>query len=179
MENRKSDDYDLVEAFLRRRDEGCFRQLYQRHTPALFALAMRMVGGLTADAEDVVQETWLRAARSLRDFEWRSSLRTWLCGIAINCSRETRSKHAAMHRIEFEPISNEPPANTDLEQMIYRLPNGYREVFVLHDIEGYTHQEIGRQLGIQEGTSKSQLFEARRWLRSRLQSMKRAEGGSL
>ncbi|HJZ13072.1 MAG TPA: sigma factor-like helix-turn-helix DNA-binding protein, partial [Acidobacteriota bacterium] len=89
-----------------------------------------------------------------------------------------RAHQATTSNVRADLLSVEAQTITDLEQMIYQLPNGYREVFVLHDIEGYTHLEISRQLEIHEGTSKSQLFEARKQLRSRLQSTKRAEGGS-
>jgi RNA polymerase sigma-70 factor (ECF subfamily) len=166
--NQESEDRNFVSAFLRDRDETSFRALYRRHTPALFALALRLVGGVPQDAEDVVQETWLRAVRRLSEFRWQSSLRTWLCGITINCTRDLRPKLSLIKVSEPVLHAQEPESQTELEQLIQRLPAGCREVLVLHDIEGYTHQEIGRHLGIQEGTSKSQLFQARRLLRDQL-----------
>jgi RNA polymerase sigma-70 factor (ECF subfamily) len=162
------EDRELVEKFLRSRDESSFRQLYRLHTPALYALALRFMSGSSADAEDVIQETWIRAAERFSGFRWESSLRTWLCGIVINCSRDLQSK-LKRHEISPETITHQNFISSDLERLIHKLPAGYREVLVLHDIEGYTHQEISVHLGIQEGTSKSQLFQARKWLRERLQ----------
>ena len=164
-----NDDRALVHAFLADRRETSFRALYHQHTPVLFRMAYRLLGTEARDeAEDLVQETWVRAVGRLSRFEWRSSLRTWLIGILINCARE-----AGRRRLER---AGEPPEDSarlhdsgiDLEEAIARLAEGARAVFCLHDIEGYTHEEIGELLGITAGTSKSQLFAARRRLRSYL-----------
>ncbi|HSS20039.1 MAG TPA: RNA polymerase sigma factor [Pyrinomonadaceae bacterium] len=159
--------------FLSTGNEQAFRQLYRRHAAALYALALRLVGGKEADAQDVLQETWIRACKTLNRFEWRSSLRTWLTGILINCARETsrelqRRKEEELSE-SFQPLAEARPAVVDLERSIARLPTGYRHVFTLHDIQGYTHEEIGSLLEITVGTSKSQLFYARRALRSELE----------
>jgi RNA polymerase sigma-70 factor (ECF subfamily) len=104
-------------------------------------------------------------------------LSTWLGGIAINCARELwregRGRDEAHDEERDEvPVARGSPAGPedriDLERAIERLPQGYRQVFVLHDVEGYTHEEIGGLLGIEAGTSKSQLSHARRRLRSAL-----------
>lgn len=159
---------DLVERYLRLREEESFRSLYRLHTPALYRVAWRMTGGSDDDASDIVQETWVRAARSLDRFAWRSSLRTWLIGITINLARELyrSNRHACdvpledlVHRMD--PIDE----RLDLERAIAELPAGYREVLILHSIEGFTHKEIAAMLGIEEGTSKSQLFHARKAVR--------------
>jgi RNA polymerase sigma-70 factor (ECF subfamily) len=169
-----ADDRSLAEAVAGAGDERAFRELYRRHTPALYQLVLRMLGGATADAEDVVQETWIRAVRQLAKFRWESSLRTWLCAIGLNLARETLRRRARARTEEFdERLGLFAPAvkdgeRIDLERAIARLPNGYRTVLVLHDVEGYTHEEISRQLEIAVGTSKSQLFDARRAMRSLL-----------
>jgi RNA polymerase sigma-70 factor (ECF subfamily) len=159
---------DLVVAFRRDGDEVAFRELFRRHSPTMYALARRMLGRVASEAEDAVQEAWVRAAGALTTFGWRSSLRTWLVGITINCCREIlRARSPAFLGSELEP----PPEaaateeRLDLERAIERLPDGYRAVFVLHDIEGLTHAEIADRLGIDLGTSKSQLSRARRTLR--------------
>jgi len=155
-----------VEAFLAGRDEGVFRELYRRHTPALYLFALRFLGGVVQDAEDAVQECWIRAVESLASFRWQSSFRTWLFGIAVNCSRELL--RARPRQLEDLTLLKAAPGGSgmmDLEQLIRRLPDGCREVLVLHDIEGYVHTEIGALLGIAPGTSKHQLFQARRKLR--------------
>ena len=171
--NEKTDRV-LVKRFLRAGDEAAFRALYRRHTPALYLLALRLAGGSEADAEDAIQDTWIRACRMLAGFEWRSSLRTWLAGILINRAREiTRERR----RRNEEELPDELPVRIaarqgqaiDLEQAIARLPAGYRHVLVLHDVEGYTHEEISRLLEINVGTSKSQLYHARKAVRAMLQ----------
>lgn len=167
------DDRHLVEAFLAG-DEDAFRQVFRRYGPRLYALALRLTGGRAADAEDVVQECWVRAARSLAAFEWRSQLSTWLTAILINCAREStrRSPPPTDADIATAWAPAHPRAQAiDLDRAIAALPDGYREVLVLHDVEGYTHAEIATRLGVSAGTSKSQLFHARRAVRARLSSV--------
>ncbi|HSE99076.1 MAG TPA: sigma-70 family RNA polymerase sigma factor [Blastocatellia bacterium] len=171
---RKS-DRALVTIFLRTRDEAAFRELYRRHTPALYPMALRLAGGSEADAQDAVQDTWIRACKRLPGFEWRSSLRTWLTGILINCVRELN--HKRYSRTEEELLDEWPQAidarageRIDLEQAVDRLPPGYRHVLLLHDVEGYTHEEISGLLEISVGTSKSQLHHARKALRAMFQT---------
>jgi RNA polymerase sigma-70 factor (ECF subfamily) len=183
MESRqlfRNADQRLVRKFLRTGDERSFRQLYRCHTPGLYPLALRLVGGSEADAQDAIQETWIRACKTLERFEWKSSLRTWLTGILINCVRE--SNRDRQRRKEEELVDDYPTAGAgqrltaiDLEQGIARLPTGYRQVLTLHDIEGYTHDEIGVLLDITSGTSKSQLYHARKTLRSMLQEELKTE----
>ena len=165
-----SEDRALVDAFLQSRDEGSFRTLYRRHTPLLYALAARLAGGRTAEAEEVVQETWIRAVAGLSGFRWESALATWLCGIAIRCSREAARRTTAdpAGRIAEIPSHTGRDTEMDLESAVGRLAPGYREVLLLHDVHGYTHEEIARILGIDPGTSKSQLSRARRTVREQL-----------
>lgn len=170
-----SDDRVLADAVVRSGDETAFRALYRRHTPALYRLALRLGGGDGPWAEELVQRAWIRAVEGLSSFAWRSSLSSWLGGIAINCARElwrearTRSETALAEEIPVAaPRLLAPEERVDLERAIERLPAGYREVFVLHDVEGYTHEEIGGLLGIESGTSKSQLSRARQRLRAAL-----------
>jgi RNA polymerase sigma-70 factor (ECF subfamily) len=160
-----SEDRALADAVVRTRDEAAFRTLYRRFTPALYRLALRL--------DELVQRTWIRAVEGLGSFGWRSSLSSWLGGIAINCARElwrdsrTRSETGLLDEVAA-PRAWAAEDRVDLERAIERLPAGYREVFVLHDVEGYTHEEIGGLLGIEPGTSKSQLSRARRYLRTAL-----------
>ncbi|HEV2687042.1 MAG TPA: sigma-70 family RNA polymerase sigma factor [Bryobacteraceae bacterium] len=153
----------MVARFLAGRDQDVFRELYRCHTPALYLLALRLLGGVQQDAEDAVQEVWIRAAGAIGRFRWESSLRTWLAGIAVNCCREILRDRTP----QGEPAPEEAiqPRSLDLEDLVRRLPDGCRQILVLHDIEGYTHQEIGALIGIAEGTSKHQLFRARGKLR--------------
>jgi RNA polymerase sigma-70 factor (ECF subfamily) len=168
-------DETLVRSFLARREEDAFRGLFRRHTPALFRLALRLLGGDRAGAEDAVQEAWMRAVARLPEFRFESALRTWLSGFVVNCCRESSRRPGA--RLPEAPLAatglaaaphGEPERALDLERAVLSLADGYRAVFVLHDLMGFTHREIARRLEIEEGTSKSQLFLARRALRSRL-----------
>lgn len=146
-----------------------FRALYRAHTPALLMLAQRLLRGHHADAEDAVQEAWVRAVRLLPAFRGESSARTWLCGIVINCCREMLRRRKPLSDLSAAgdvPAPPTPSASThDLESLLRALPDGYREVLVLHDVEGYTHEEIAASLDISDGTSKSQLSRARATLR--------------
>jgi RNA polymerase sigma factor (sigma-70 family) len=159
------DDRAAIHAFQARRDEASFLVLYRRHTPYLFRLALRLLGGRRGEAEDAVQETWLRAAARLREFRGESTLRTWLAGFAINCCRELLRGEPGASAPEPAHAPSPAGGDLDLERAIAQLPHGCREVLVLHDLEGYTHGEIAARLAISAGTSKSQLSRARRALR--------------
>ena len=166
-------DHQLVDDFLSNHEESSFRELYRRHAPSLNQMIVRIVGGVGWDAEDVIQTTWIRAIENLHRFRWESSLRTWLTGIAINCARETLRKRKRTQNFELideaaqttVPRINREIDRIDLERAISELPDGYREVLLLHDVEGYTHEEIAGLLGIEPGTSKSQLSRARKAVR--------------
>jgi RNA polymerase sigma-70 factor (ECF subfamily) len=161
-----ADDDLLVAAFLRARDAASFRALYRRHAGGVYGLALRLCAGRAAEAEDVTQETWIRAVRGLPGFAGRSSLRTWLCGIAVNVWRETRRAPPAAP-LDAEPATP-PRAGDDVARLVAALPPGAREVLLLHDGLGFTHAEIAAMLGIEDGTSKSQLSRARAAVRAAL-----------
>lgn len=166
-----TDDLALVERFLRGRGEDAFRALYRAHAPALFALALRLTGGDRGEAEDLVQESWVRALSALRTFRGQSALRSWLCGVLVNVRRgRMRVDWRTVDAPDVEPLANTTGRDDaiDLERAIAALPDGAREVYVLHDVHGYTHREIAELLGIVDGTSKSQLNRARFLLRSSL-----------
>jgi RNA polymerase sigma-70 factor (ECF subfamily) len=163
----------LIEAALAG-DERAFRSMYRAETPAMYRLALRMTGGSSSAAEDVVQEAWGRALRALAAFERRATLRTWLSRIVARCALErVRWEQRAgetlpdpEHLADARPRGREE--RIDLERAFRALPDGYRAVLVLHDIEGYTHEDIGALLGVSTGTSKSQLSRGRAWLRQAL-----------
>ena len=156
---------------LRRGDEAAFRELYRLHTPRLFAVALRLLSR-RADAEDAVQEGWLRAVRGLAGFRGESAFATWLTGIVIRCALEALRKRGPAYSGSAEATVNHAPhLALDLERAIAALPDGYRTVLMLHDVEGLTHDEIAGLLEIEPGTSKSQLFHARRALRDHLRPL--------
>ena len=163
-------DRQLADRVVHEGDEGAFRLLYRRHSPYLYRFVLRLVAGNEQEAEDVLQETWLRATRGLKSFRWQSALRSWLTGIALNRVREmARKKKRSLTEVEGEweiPVASmDPGERVDLERALELLPPGFRTVLVLHDVEGFTHREIGSQLGITDGTSKSQLHGARKAMR--------------
>jgi RNA polymerase sigma-70 factor (ECF subfamily) len=166
-------DDDLLDAFARDRSERAFLALYDRHAPAMYALAYRLMGGREADAADALQDAWLRVVPRLPGFRRESSLRTWLCGFIVNCCRE-RLRGPLFEEIDERSVPSVRSSDLrvlgtiDLERALASLPPGARTVVILHDIEGYTHREIAAALGIEEGTSKSQLSRGRDALRRRL-----------
>jgi RNA polymerase sigma-70 factor, ECF subfamily len=168
-------DQALAQALLLRGDEHAFRELYNRHTPRLFAFVLRIVGGAEHDAEDVVQETWIKATAALSTFRWEAAFATWLTGIGLNVARGLLRKQGRweLPLEDGAPEPSRPPSahgeRIDLERAIALLPPGYRAVLILFDVEGYGHDEIAERLGIAPGTSKSQLSHARRALRRMLE----------
>ena len=155
-----------------------FEALYREHAPRLYALASRMSGSRT-EGEDLLQEIFLQAHRKMGSFRGEAQLGTWLYKLALNCCLDyVRSRRGKMAKVtttldsdsgcELASRRETPDARLDLDRAIACLPNGYREAFVLHDVEGFDHKEISRMLGIAEGTSKSQVFKARLKLRAML-----------
>jgi RNA polymerase sigma-70 factor (ECF subfamily) len=132
--------------------------------------------GNPATAEDLTQDTFVSAWRSLPGYEGRSRFSTWLHRIAVNVVlghfRSSGRRLDAVSGDEVEPVEQVVPAAPglalDLERAIAALPTGARTVFVLHDVEGYTHDEIARMAGVAVGTSKAQLSRARALLRKAL-----------
>jgi RNA polymerase sigma factor (sigma-70 family) len=169
----ETSDKELVNTLLKGGDEDAFRALYDRYTPRLFRIVVGILDGQEHEAEDVVQETWLRAANALKTFRWRSSLSTWLSAIAINRAREVirgRKRWNGMAPIDELPAAPVSVSERiDLERAVSRLPAGYRSIYELFDVQGFSHEEIAAKLGIAPGTSKSQLFHARRSLRAILE----------
>lgn len=161
-------DRELVDRIITGGDEQAFRLLYRRHTPRLQRLARVIASGRGLEADDLVQDTWIRAVARLSTFEWRSSLLTWLTGILVNRTREVHRREMLAEFSELTeaigpwPAAPDPVDRIELEQAIQALPPGARTVLVLHDVEGYTHEEIALMLDLSAGTSKSQLCRARR-----------------
>jgi len=159
----------------RRGDEAAIRILYDRHSSHVYALTRQLTGDDTL-AEDCAQEAWVCALKGLASYRGEAAFSTWLHRIAINSTLSVRGR--AWRRKEREvPLddavqsprsSGEPLLRVRLDRALRALPERMRQVVVLHDVEGLTHQEIGELLGIRVGTSKSQLFRARAKLRERL-----------
>lgn len=178
MSESNHDDRFLAERYLRDRDEESFRALYRRHTPALYRIGISLTGNADA-AADVVQETWLRAARRLDSFRWSSALGTWLAGIAINCCRESwRNGEPFPDDRNAVPVRPAREDRVDLVRAIRDLPDGSRAVLMLHEVFGHTHAEIATILEIDEGTSKSQLSYSRKLMRRWFERRSSRTGGN-
>jgi RNA polymerase sigma-70 factor (ECF subfamily) len=164
-------DEELIRQFLDSGDEVAFRALYARHSPAVYGLLRRLTGPAVADADDALQDAWLRAAARLAWFRGESAFRTWLTGIALNCLRERwrSSKRAgeATNSRRVEGVALPADRAAEIEDVLATLSDDHRAVLVLHDVEGYTHDEIAGALGIETGTSKSRLSRARQLFRER------------
>ncbi|HKV76400.1 MAG TPA: RNA polymerase sigma factor [Gemmatimonadales bacterium] len=158
-------------------DPAAERALYDAHVDRVYRLAWRMTGDAHL-AEDCTQDTFVRAFEKLAGFRGESSLATWLCAIAhstvLNALRKTKRFRERETDIETAPEQptpgrrSEPDLKERVGQALDKLAPGYRTVFVMHDLEGYTHEEIGETLGIETGTSKAQLSRARARLREML-----------
>jgi RNA polymerase sigma-70 factor, ECF subfamily len=158
-------------------DPTAERTLYDAHVDRVFRLVYRMAGDLDR-AQDYTQETFIRAFSRLAEFRGEAALSTWLGSIAISVTlnglRKLRRRNEREVALEDGmPVGRfssqaDPDLKSRLAQAIDDLPDGYRAVFVMHDVEGYTHEEIGASLGVHPGTSKAQLFRARARLREAL-----------
>ena len=153
------------------------RTLYDRHVDRVYRLAFRLAGDDDL-ARDFTQETFIRAFERLKDFRNESSLSTWLYSIGVSVTlnglrkvKRFRTREAVLDdalTVGHTARRAEPDLKERLARAIDALPEGYRTVFIMHDVEGYTHEEIGAALGVQAGTSKAQLFRARAKLREAL-----------
>jgi len=155
-----------------------FDDLYRRHAGRVFAICLRLTGE-RARAEDLTQESFVRAWNGLASLRGDSNLAGWLARIAVNTVLSDRRSRARRGSRETplddldalpRPRAVRPGDALDLEAAIAALPDGARTVFVLHDVEGYRHEEIAGLLGVATGTSKAQLHRARRLLREALRS---------
>jgi len=161
---------DQLAAACRQGDLRAFEQLYQVHGPRLKSVALQMLGN-RHDAEDAVQETFLKAYRGVKGFQGQSNLGTWICRILINTCYDTlRSRGPQAPAEEAEPAAKSPamPLRLALQAALRKLNPNYRIVFQLFEVEGYRHAEIASILQVPEGTSKSWLFEAKRELKRML-----------
>ena len=156
-------------------DVRAFERIYRRHIARIHSTAVRMLGA--EEADDATQDVFVRAWQRLGQFRGDSAFGTWLFRLAVNVMLSRREVVATRQRrhvddadmIDTLSSPGAPPElGIDFETAIARLPPGMRRIFVLHDIEGYKHDEIAAMLGIAQGTSKSQLHRVRMVLRKYL-----------
>lgn len=173
-EQRRAEDDRLVER-ARHGDAGAFEALYREHASPVFGLALRMLKN-RADAEDMLQEIFIHAYDRLPSFEGRSAFGTWLYRLAVNrCLDHLRSR-SSRQQSRSEPLVPElvggrlagGTRGLELERAIGELPPSSRAAFLLHDVVGYDHKEVGEMMGVAVGTSKSLVHRARMKLRQSL-----------
>ena len=155
-------------------DSAAERALYEAHVDRVHRLVYRFAGDAEA-ARDFTQDTFIRAFERLEDFRGASQFATWLHAIAVSVAlnglremkrrRERETDLEEGRDVAGTTREAEPDLKRRLAAAIDALPEGYRTVFVMHDVEGYTHEEIGVVLGVEVGTSKAQLSRARAKLR--------------
>jgi RNA polymerase sigma-70 factor (ECF subfamily) len=157
-------------------DERAMRQLWSQHAPHIDAVVRRLVGN-SEDAADIAQEVWIQIFRALPSYRGDSQFGTWAHRIAVNRTLNALRRTRRLAKLETD-IDEETAAvehgserallAATIQDAAARLSPGARTVFLLHDVEGYTHEEIASELGITPGGSKSQLFKARARLRKLL-----------
>lgn len=175
---QRDEDADLVDR-ARNGDHVAFEQLYRRHRDRIYALVWRLCGGDHALAEDLLQDSFVRAWDKLDSFRGEAQFATWLHRLSANVALADR--RSRMPRMARETGLEGPNARRmageldvragkrmDLERAISRLPERARTVLILYDIEGYSHAEIAKTAGMAIGSSKAQLHRARKLVREEL-----------
>jgi RNA polymerase sigma-70 factor (ECF subfamily) len=169
---------DLLNGCLEK-DRRSQEQLYRWLSPRLFAVCLRYAGDREA-AEDILQEGFIKLFQKLSSYRHEGSFEGWARRIFVNTAIEHFRKIKPVLSLEEESPMHEPSLQEtgitqleakELSALIQELPVGYRTVFNLYAVEGYNHAEIGEQLGISEGTSKSQYSRAKKWLQERLKKI--------
>ena len=192
-ETTRADTGELSEAeairLAQQGDERGFERLYRVHSQRIYALCLRMTKGNEAEAEELTQESFLQLFRKISTFRGESAFSTWLHRLTFNIVlMRLRNRNYQVFSLDetFQPTEKtaelqkhiaerdlrlcETVDRVDLERAIEQLPQGYKEVFILHDVEGYEHDEIAAMRGCSAGNSKSQLHKARTRLRQLLQT---------
>ena len=162
-------------------DVAAFEALYRRHHRRIHAVIVRLVGQAGARAEDLTQETFVRAWQALPGFRFESAVATWLHRLAVNTTlMEMRARRSRpWHDGDEDGLAASASPDSvgramlgrDLERAVASLPPRARAVLVLHDVEGWKHEEIANELGMAVGSSKAQLHRARGLLRARIGDM--------
>ncbi len=177
-------DYVLAQKAAKN-DMEAFEEIYKRHNRRVYSLCLRMTGN-ASEAEDLAQDVFVHLHRKIGSFRGESSFTTWLHRLTVNqvlmhfrkrgvrLERTTEDGDVPVQIVLGTDKPNHMPVveRIALDNAIAQLPNGYRTVFMLHDVEGHEHEEIARILGCAVGTSKSQLHKARMKLRGLLRQQK-------
>ena len=188
VKSTRAGDYELAQRAAGG-DAAAFEQLYRQHHRRVYSLCLRMMQN-EAEAEDLTQEVFVQLLRKVGMFRGDSAFTTWLHRLTVNqVLMYFRKKGVRLERTTEEgELPEQVVSGTEnaarmpvidriaLDRAVAKLPPGYRAVFILHDVEGYEHEEIAKALGIAAGTSKSQLHKARMKLRTLLRQQQAARG---
>ena len=160
----ETDDAALVDALAAHHSERAARTLVDRHSPRLLVIVRRLLASDVMAAEDVLQQAWINAIAALGDFRRESSFSTWLTRIAIRAALDQLRRRPDLRDAlpdadlaQLTSLDGDIDGRIDLDRLIAQLPSGCRGVLVLHDIEGFTHEEIADQLGISLSTVRAHL----------------------
>lgn len=173
-------DYDIIQGCLRE-DPKCQRMVFERFAGRLLAVCLRYARH-QSEAEDILQEAFIKIFEHIREFQFKGSFEGWMRRITVNTAlKHYQRKHFTQEQTPLDQapdVSEDPQVYAQLGEkellaLIARLPDGYRLVFNLYAIEGFSHKEIAEMLGIQESTSRSQLVKARSFLQAQLKAIQR------
>jgi RNA polymerase sigma-70 factor (ECF subfamily) len=160
-----------------RNDRIAQRDLYTKYCDAMFTIAYRIVNNRD-DAHDALQDAFIQVFRDIGQYRFDSTLGAWIKTIVVRTSLRQLSKNRNLAFADMDDVKSDEmiliPDTLDseyLEKVILSLPDGYRTVFLLTEVEGYTHEETAKMLGISTGTSKSQLHHAKKMLRNRISAL--------
>lgn len=183
MEERTENDHTLVNAY-KAGDIKAFELLYLKYTNKMKGVAYRYVGN-SAEAEDIIQEVFINVFKKISSLKNPASFEAWLKRSVINTSinylssqkKENKKNQQFQYLLqqeeeEYEPIEDADYSTEELLALIDELPDGYKLVFNMYIVDSYSHKEIAEILNISEGTSKSQLFKAREFLKKRIRTTK-------
>ncbi|HJR65892.1 MAG TPA: sigma-70 family RNA polymerase sigma factor [Gemmatimonadaceae bacterium] len=174
--SRREDGMESDQLLIRRAidgDERALRQLWSQYAPRIDAVVKRLAGDPDL-AADIAQDVWIQIFRALKTYRGDAQFGTWAHRIAVNRTLNALRKVRRLAKVEMDIEEDSVSVEMDsdrsfvaasIEEAARKLPDGARTVFLLHDVEGYTHEDIARELGITPGASKSQLFKARAKLR--------------
>ena len=174
--NKSDIERDLVRGCTRN-DRIAQRDLYYKYCDAMFTIAYRIVSNRD-DAHDVLQDAFIQVFRDIAQYRFDSTLGAWIKTIVVRTSLKLLSKNRKLAFADLDETKSDEmilipdTLNSEyLEKIILSLPDGYRTVFLLTEVEGYSHEETAKMLGISTGTSKSQLHHAKKMLKNRLTAL--------
>ena len=174
--NKSDIERTLVQGCIRN-ESIAQRDLYQKYCDAMFTIAYRIMNNRD-DAHDALQDSFIQVFRDIGQYRFDSTLGAWIKTIVVRTSLRLLSKNRNLAFTDLDEAKSDEmilipdTLNSEyLEKVILSLPDGYRAVFLLTEVEGYTHEETAKMLGISTGTSKSQLHHAKKMLKNRLSTL--------